>query len=262
MNAETIIAALDLPDVASVGQRVPKRLLTENGAPTPADKRRINEGVEEVIWLAALKPTTIGVPEYRDSTREYLEISVLRMALHARAKSTRLVELLHRAVPYPVLLITVQAEATNISAVHKRRSEGEAGKTVLDGEILTASMDGALPNSVRGEVLDDFKKALGLGRQPRSSLLALYEGWIGAIVAYNTARITGKLALPTSTAESGGQRATLSEYTRLEAEASRIRCLAGNETQIPRKVERNLELKRLEAEMKRLKGKLSLNIEA
>jgi hypothetical protein len=58
-----------------VNQRVPKKLLLENGAPTAADKRLINEGIEELLWLAALKPTTIGVPEYRDEVREYLEIA-------------------------------------------------------------------------------------------------------------------------------------------------------------------------------------------
>ena len=40
------------------------------------DKRHISEGIDELIWLAALKPTTVGVPEYRDETREYLEIVI------------------------------------------------------------------------------------------------------------------------------------------------------------------------------------------
>ena len=51
------IAALALPDDALVDRRVPKTLLIENGAPTAADKRRIREGIEEIQWLAALKPT-------------------------------------------------------------------------------------------------------------------------------------------------------------------------------------------------------------
>ena len=89
-------------------QRVPKKLLLENGAPTAADKRHINEGIEELLWLAALKPTTIGVPDYRDDVREYLEIAVLRLSLRAGAKVPRLVEMVHRAVPYPLLLITAQ----------------------------------------------------------------------------------------------------------------------------------------------------------
>lgn len=79
MTAATVIEALALPAGCRVDQRVPKKLLLENGAPTAADKRHISEGIEELLWLAALKPTTIGVPAYHDEVREYLEIAVLRL---------------------------------------------------------------------------------------------------------------------------------------------------------------------------------------
>ena len=53
MTAGTVIAALGLPAEARVDQRVPKKLLVENGAPTAADKRQINDGIEELLWLAS-----------------------------------------------------------------------------------------------------------------------------------------------------------------------------------------------------------------
>src|SRR5690349_9163760 len=115
VEINAVIAALGLPQQARVEQRVPKKLLVENGAPTAADKRQIETGIEELFWWAALKPTTIGVPEYRDEVREYLEIAVLSLALRPEAKATRLSELVHRAIPYPVLLITQQQAAITLS---------------------------------------------------------------------------------------------------------------------------------------------------
>ena len=141
MNGNTLIEAFDLPASSRVDQRVPKKMLLENGAPTAVDKRLINDGIEELVWLAALKPTTIGVPEYRDDVREYLEIAVLRLTLRATAKAARLVELVHRAVPYPLLLLTEQGERPGLSAAHKRWSQGEAGKTVLEGDVVAAEWD-------------------------------------------------------------------------------------------------------------------------
>ena len=61
MNQFDPVAVLALPQAALVDQRVPKTLLIENGARTATDKRRIREGIEEIRWLATLKPTTIGV---------------------------------------------------------------------------------------------------------------------------------------------------------------------------------------------------------
>src|SRR5689334_2029746 len=120
MTLDDIIGALALPPDARVDQRVPKKLFLEQGAPTAADKRLIQDGIEEVQWIAALKPANIGVPAYKDDRRDYLEISVLTATLRPAAKAPRLTELIHRAIPYPLLLAAVQGAALTVSAAHKR----------------------------------------------------------------------------------------------------------------------------------------------
>ena len=243
MNASEIIAALDLPAGSRVDQRVPKKLLLGNGAPTAGDKRHINEGIEELFWVAALKPTTIGVPEHRDEIREYLEIAVLRLTLRPGAKAGRVIELVHRAVPYPVLLVTEHAERPGVSAAHKRWSQGEAGKTVLEGEVVSTGWE----NAIDADRWPGFRDALGLGHQPRTTLYALYQGWIDTLLALQVARVTGSFATPASPAHAAARRDALQECTRLEADITRLRAAAAKEKQLPRQVEINLELKRLQA---------------
>lgn len=246
MNGDRILEALDLPLRSRVDQRVPKKLLQENGAPTAADKRIINEGVEELIWLAALKPTTIGVQEYKDAVREYSEIAVLRISLRSAAKAGRLAELVHRAVPYPVLLLTERADGEapiELSAAHKRWSQGEAGKTVLDNDIEAVGWDPKRD----GDRWPAFYDALGVGKQPRSTLHELYQGWIDALLALQAARITGAFTMHADATEAVRRREALHEMLRLEAEISRLRSAAEKERQMARRVAINLELKRVEA---------------
>lgn len=141
-TSRALLDALQLPDSARVDQRVPKKLLLENGAPTASDKRLITDAIEEIQWLAALKPNTIGVPSYRDAQREYLEIAVLGVTLRGAVKPAslaRLAELVHRAVPYPVLLL-MEGPALTLSLAHKRWAQNEAGKVVLDGDPASASL--------------------------------------------------------------------------------------------------------------------------
>ena len=126
MTLQDLIAALELPDSCRVDQRVPKKLLIENGSPTTADKRNITEGIEEIQWVATLKPSIIGVPEYRDEICEYLEIAVLCVTLRSGAKAARLAELIHRAIPYPVFLILHDSTEFSLSLVHKRWAQNEA----------------------------------------------------------------------------------------------------------------------------------------
>ena len=140
LSAQTFIPALRLPESCRVDQRIPKKLLLENGAFTAADKRLITEAIEEIQWVAALKPNTIGVPDYRDTLREYLEIAVLAVTVRGVVKPashSRLAELVHRAVPYPVLLLLIKGQSLTLSLAHKRWAQNEADKVVLDGSLTS-----------------------------------------------------------------------------------------------------------------------------
>lgn len=243
MNAADLIAALNLPASAQVEQRVPKKLLLENGAPTAADKRHINNGIEELFWVTALKPTTIGVPEYRDPEREYLEIAVLRFTLRAGAKATRLVELVHRTVPYPLLLVTETAGQIVFSAAHKRWAQNEADKTVLDGDVVAAEWE---PGN-EAPHLAAFRDALALERQPHGTLRALYQGWMDTLIAFKAARLTGSFKAAADAQQATARQEALGECARLDAEIARLRAAAGKEKQMARKVELNMELKRIQA---------------
>lgn len=252
MSSADLIAALDLPAAARVDQRVPKKLLVEHGPPTTSARRQINEGVAEVHWLAALKPTTIGVPVFRDMTREYLEIAVLSAGLRPDAKALRVSELIHRTIPYPVFLIASQGDALALSLVHKRWSQGDAGATVLDGTLIVADLE----VGQSGEFWQPFLNALPIARQPHSSLYALYQGWMDTLVTLLAARVTGVFAATDSPQHTAARRVALVECSRLEAHMGALRAAAAKERQIPRQVELNLELQRLLADFSAAKAKL------
>lgn len=242
MIVSDAIAALTLPPECRVDQRVPKKLLVENGAPTAADKRQINEGIEELLWLAALKPTTIGVPEYRDAVREYLEIAVLSLALRPSANEGRLVELIHRAIPYPVVLLTQQLDRATLSLAHKRWSQGEAGRMVLDDTVTSCEL-------VQHPTAPAFLESLSLAAQPRLHLMALYEGWINSLQAFQAARITGRFAPSTDSEASAVRREALAAHDRLAREIAGLRAQAERESQVNRRVDLNLEIKRLQVSL-------------
>ena len=242
MNAAAVIDALKLPAGARVDRRVPRTLLVEHGAPTAADKRRINEGIEELQWVATLKPTTVGVPARRDDVREYLEIAVLIAKLRVVARTDQLAEVIHRAVPYPVFLAVAEGRRLTISLAHKRWSQGEAGATVLDGEPVAATLTDSEPARLQSS----FLEALSLARQPRADLYLLHQGWIDTLLALLAARVTGVFKVTTSSDQSAIRRAALHECARLDAEIARLRAAAAKEKQVPRQVALNLELKRAE----------------
>jgi hypothetical protein len=246
MTLQNLIAALELPTSCRVDQRIPKKLLVENGAPTAADKRNINEGIEEIQWVATLKPSTIGVSEYRDETREYLEIAVLHIALRQDAKIVRIAELTHRAVPYPLVLLLTVNDGLIISMAHIRWAQNEAGKVVLDGEPVAVTLNA---QSASPDISPAFLHALSITRQPRTNLKVLYHGWLDTLTACQAAKITGAFAQSETGEQASVRRTALQDCQRLEAEATRLRNVAAKEKQIARRVEMNIEIQRLQREL-------------
>ncbi|MBS0455612.1 MAG: DUF4391 domain-containing protein [Proteobacteria bacterium] len=252
---DAIVASLALPASCTVDQRLPKKMLAEHGGTTAADRRLLTDGIEEAHWLAVIKPATAAIPIWREEeTREYLELAVLSVVVRANhpqpTQLQRLAELIHRAVPYPVLLIVSSPESVVISLSHKRAAQNEAGRTVLDGALVSLQINSETPAPA------GLLEALALGRQPQRDLMALYQGWMDTLVAAQVARVTGHFSVGAPPEQTAMRRVTLLEHQRLEVEAARLRALAAKETQIAKRVEQNLSLQRLQAELAAVRARL------
>lgn len=247
MLLEALTNALALPACCRVDQRVPKKMLAEHGGATAADRRLLTDGIEEAYWLAAIKPATTAIPIWRDEAREYRELAVLSVTMRAShaqpPQLQRLAELVHRAVPYPVLLIISAPDSVSMSLSHKRAAQNEVGRVVLDGEGVSLRFSDEVP------VPDGLLGALAFGHQPQQHLMALYQGWMDTLLAAQVARVTGHFSVDPTPDQAAMRRIALREHQSLVTETARLRALAGKETQIAKRVEQNLALQRLQAEL-------------
>jgi hypothetical protein len=263
MTAALLVDALRIPPDARVDQRIPKKRFVETGAPTAADKRRLLEGIDEAVWLAALKPTNIGVPAWRDGVREYEEIQVLLVGLREAGKPARIVELIHRAIPYPLVLVVQRGASACLSLAHKRLSQGEAGRFVVESVVTSeflATPDTATAaedaSSTGDPLVEPFLESLELARQPARHLEAVYQGWIERVEGLAAARITGRYVPAATPAAAQARRAALAEREELRRELIRLRLAVRRETQMSRRVALNLEIQRWEQRLAALHAQL------
>jgi hypothetical protein len=94
-----------------------------------------------------------------------------------------------------------------------------------------------------------FLGSLAVSNLPAQNLFALYQGWIDRVVALDASQITGKFALPDSAERASELRDHLSIHTELQRKLGVLRSQAQKEKQINRRVELNLEIKRLESKL-------------
>lgn len=249
MNVLQVIDFLSLPQSARIDKRIPKKLFLEQGVPTAADRRLIQEIVEELHWVAALKSSNVGVQQFRDELRDYQEIAVLEVELRGPGKSSRVTQLIHRLIPYPVFLIARHQQELSLSLAHKRFSQGESGRVVLDGipEILQFTQEKVQP------IEFEFLNSLSLAKLPSSNFFSLYQGWLDRFTALEVAYLTGYYDAP-APSEAQRLRELLSDLKKLQLQISQLRSQVLKEKQLNRRVELNFEIKGLE---KRLSSSVS-----
>jgi hypothetical protein len=251
VRADRLVEAFGLPEESRVDRRLPKASIAERGATTSRDRHLVKDGVEQVIWVAALKPSTVSIAPYRDEEREYLEIAVVHAVLRGNSRSDRIFSIIHRSIPYPVALVTETPSSIGLSFANKRWSKHQSEVVVLDGDVVTRSFD-------RGEVpfCESLLEALDVSWHTEASFFDLYQRWIDVVAASLAAVFTGRFEPIRDPQRRARRMDALRHYRRLESEAGRLKTAAARERQISRRVTLNHELKRLENEMQELHGQL------
>jgi Domain of unknown function (DUF4391) len=240
--AADVITALALPNACRVTHRITKKLLLENAAGTPFDKRLLQSEVSEIQWLAALKPSTIGVPSFSDEVREYLEIAVVSVKINSTAAADKVATLMHRAIPYPLVLVVASTDGVALSFAHKRWAQNEQGKVVLDGEMTSYPVHA-----------EPACALLALAKQPQTNLYALYQGWMDALTLWQAGQLTGRIPQPVSCtpAQAAKVRESILQIKELEAQIATLRKAARKERQIARQVAGNLKIQGLSSQIQK-----------
>jgi hypothetical protein len=247
--SDVILGAMKLPPAALLSLRVPKKLLVEQGAPTRTDKRLIQDGIEELHWLATLKPTTVAVPAATEPGRECAEIAVIAVHMRLAASVMRITALIHRAIPYPMLLITLGGTsvgaAVSLSVAPKRAARNEGDKLVVERVVATVPFDPLHPSAVECA----FLNSLAIDDLPSGDLAALYTGWLARIEALRAGHLSGQYVATDDPDFVGGRREALEAHTQLAREIAGLRARAKRERQLNRLVDLNLRIQRLESRL-------------
>lgn len=237
---------LALPDAAHLGKRVYKKLFFDNAELSAADRRAFTDDVETVTWQYTLKPATLPVNPYTDDERDYQEVAVVEIELRETKRAPRLAEIIHRTIPYPLLLVLVQNHGLAVSTAHKRASRAEHGAVVAEEIQTTHWIDAKAPHTTE----QAFLGSLAVAQLPQAHYFALYDGWHQRLLAMACARLTGEFRLPSGAEQRQRRPERLTECHRLEGEITRLRAEIRKETRFNRQVELNTRIKQLEHQLR------------
>lgn len=228
-------ALIDYPERARVGRVVPKNRIMVSGVPGRRVRDRLTTQVARITWQYKLAPETLNLK----GSKAVPEIQVFRLALKPPGVSDDLpgevLKCIDRAIGFPIIFELTSSredgalrDGIRVAATHKRPSEADASKWVIDDYFATDWLPADTPRAPLPVALDlpslyeqFLRELLPIQARPGESMVALME---------RHGRITAK------------QR----ECRRLEARIQR-------EKQFNRKVELNRQLRALKAELDTLR---------
>lgn len=231
---------LNIPDSCFIGSTIYKKLFYENANLSTSDKSLFTDTINKVVWLYCLKPETINIPAYKDEAREYSEIEVIEVLLHKEYKLNRIAEIIMRTIPYPMLLIFKLEDKIQFYVAHQRTNQNDSSKNIIEEVIATdwLASDSSLLTK------------LDIKQMRFTNFYALYSDIVDAISIYNISSV-----LPTNGNITGTEARELSaQIEDIEQEITSLRAKLKKESQFNRKMELNIEIKRLEQNKNKLLG--------
>ena len=244
---DVLYDSMAIPEPCQLGKRVFKKLFRENAPLGVTDKNAFREDIGTITWQYALKPSTIPIQAYEDEQREYLEVAVLQVDLQTQKRTGRIAEVMHRAIPYPLVIAFVFETVCALSLAHKRFSQAEKGAIVAEDFIITDWIDLSAPTPVQ----KDFLASLAVSALPHTHFFAFYSALVDRMIALDCARLTGQYRLEAVAEKRAERRERLAICHELEVDIAEHKTAIKAETQFNRQVELNTKIKQLEQHLRR-----------
>ncbi len=245
---EYVWNTISFPEAALFAKRVPKKQFLESGQLVARDKRLFRENVKSVYWEYTLKPSTCPVLPFKDSKREYLEVEILRVELVSEKGHKRIAEIIHRMIPYPLMLgFYTGAKEFALSIVPKRFSQAEHGVLVTERFFTTGWMNSGGLNECEAA----FIASLGWNGLPHQHYGALYNAWVDRFIGYECSVLSGTFTID----KVGVRLERLAQCREIESKMSELRTQL-KKAAFNRQVELNVRIKKLEQELKKMAREL------
>ena len=223
---------LNIPDSCFVGNTIYKKLFYENADLSSSDKALFTDGISKITWLYCLKPETINIHPYKDDTRDYPEFEVIEVEVTGDYKLKRIAEVIMRTIPYPMLLIFKLEDKIQLYVAYQRINQSDSSKNTIEEFIATDWLGSDCALFAR----------LDIKQMRFTNFFVLYSDIVDAISVYNVSAI-----IPADTSITGSEARQLSaEIQGIEQQITALRARIKSETQFNRRMELNIEIKRLE----------------
>jgi len=127
----------DYPTKARFGRKIPKSKLYENASVNTKLKDKFVNQIEKIVWQYKLAPNTLNL----DATDKVPEIQIFNIFLKTKEVDQALLEVIDKAINYPIIFQIHKGNKVKIKAAYKRPSESANNKWVIEAYFESEWLD-------------------------------------------------------------------------------------------------------------------------
>lgn len=241
------LQTLELPPKCFLNKKLFKKHFYENFNFKSNDKKLFKNNIEQITWLVSIKPENTNIKAYFCDETEYSEIAYILVESTKSNGADRILEIIHRSIPYATLIFLCVEESFLVSGSLKRFSKVNKNEIIVD-EIISTTMT---PDDKGEHILNSLKHS----SLNSTNLKEYYGSIISELLAHNTLEKIG--TRPNVTLSPKEHSAILSQIEENEEKIISLKKKISQEVQLNRKVEMNVELKNIETIIIELKKQIN-----
>jgi hypothetical protein len=251
MPMQTFYDYMEIPEKCLLNKPLFKKLFQEHTELDTTDKKALKDDIEKIHWIYTLKTSTINIPPYRDTIREYDEIAIIQINLSNVNRAQRIANFINKAIPYPIILIFNLSNTIAISVADKRINQADKSKWVVEDAWMTKWFNPDMPNEAQQQFMQD----MGIKNLSFVNFYSFYTDIKNRVIALNSATRNGNYQIVSSEKTQERQQ-NLTQIIKLEREIAELRTTLKKETQFNKKLSLNISIKERQDAIKQLEQSL------
>lgn len=251
---EDYILNFNAPKECIEDSRIPKKLFYEEYDMSSSDKEIFTKEIDKINLEYMFSEDRINIAAYRNDDVECEEIAVIRVFFNKESKYKRVCEIIQRAIPYSIILICECNERILFNVANKRINKNDATKNTVDEMIYTEWID--LKKQNKNERI--FLEGFDISKWSYSNLYKFYNSFVNKVEIFNASKYSKNVDALNNIDIDYVKKLTDRIY-RLNQDITYLKEKIKKETQFNKKMDLNIQIKKLESQKNELIDKLSGN---
>lgn len=246
---------LQLPERCLVNKRITKAFYLRNFRLASAEKKLLNTTINNINWLASIKPTNANIPMVKKEDQLFEEIQVISCNVSNNQLDSNVkkyIEFIQKYIPYEVLLIIEDNSHFILNVCNKRVNQNDTNKRIIEDYFTSPSLSKLYKNKLS----TSFYKALAFNGLDKTNLESVYKNYTQAIIQYKAASITGNYNKRTQK-RTEQDMANLLAIENIEKEIISISSQLKKERQLNNRITLNVAIQKKRQEIENIKNLLN-----